>query len=699
LDDCEHTFQMKIYLVIRICLSFSIGLLSTAIQAQNLNLEWAKSMGGGNQDESFSITLDDSGNVYVTGNFKDTVDFDPGPSSFYLTSNGRFDIFIQKLDASGKFNWARSMGGTRDDFSTSITIDTVGDVYVTGSFKDTVDFGGAGSSFNMISNGDYDIFILKLDSRGNTKWVKSFGGKDYDVSTSITTKGADNVYICGAFYDTIYYNQGGGQLSLTSFGYMDALVVKIDGGGNFIWAKSFGGKRSEEGRSITTDGSGNVYVTGSFGKTADFDPDTSIFNLTSNGSADPYILKLDEGGNFIWAKSWGGTLNDQGVSIATDTLGNVYATGYYEDLVDFDPSLATFNLTSKGDYDIFLQKLDSSGNFMWAKSVGGSLQDVARSVITDTSGSVYVTGSYNDKVDFDPDTASTFNLTSKGGVDVFIQKLDNSGNFIWAKSMGGMYNDWSNSISADKSGNVFVTGGFNSTADFDPSAATFNLTSKGQWDAFVLKLSKCGFVTGIDVVTACDSYTWIDGNTYTSNNSLSTFTSTNLHGCDSVSTLNLTINTVDVSVTTNDPSITANATGAKYQWLDCNNNYAVIPGDTGQTFTALKNGRYAVEVKENNCTDTSDCITISTVGIVENTLFNDLSIFPNPTTGEITIELKEKIEDFHFKIYDAMGRIVLKDIEVNDQRIYIDLSQNGPGIYHLVMIIEGEEYTTSVIIR
>ena len=248
---------------------------------------------------------------------------------------------------------------------------------------------------------------------------------------------------------------------------------------NFEWAKAYGGTFFDYGNSITVDNSGNVYTTGSFVGTADFDPGAGTFNLTSAGGTDVFIQKLDASGNLLWAKAFGGTSTDQSNSITVDASGNVYATGNFKGTVDFDPGAGTFNLTSAGSYDdFFVQKLDASGNFLWAKAFGGTSTDQSNSITVDASGNVYTTGSFGYTVDFDPG-AGTFNLTSAGGADVFIQKLDASGNFIWAKAFGGTSTDQSNSITVDASGNVYTTGGFGNTVDFDPGAGTFILNLNG----------------------------------------------------------------------------------------------------------------------------------------------------------------------------------------------------------------------------
>ena len=444
--------------------------------------EWAKQMGGTSTDGGYSIAVDGSGNVYTTGHFQGTADFDPGAGTFNFTEAGYNDIFVSKLDASGNFLWAKQIVGA-DPLcrGTYIAVDGNGNVYSTGFFVGTVDFDPGAGTFNLTSAGGYDIFVSKLDASGNFLWAKQMGG----ASRSIVVDESGNVYTTGSFQNTADFDPGTGTFNLTSAGYNDIFVSKLDSSGNFLWAKQMGGTFTDQGNSITVDGSGNVYTTGSFTDTADFDPGAGTFNLTPTGGFDLFVSKLDASGNFLWAKQMGGASR----SIVVDESGNVYTTGSFQNTADFDPGTGTFNLTSAGYNDIFVSKLDSSGNFLWAKQMGGIYIDGGNSIAVDGSGNVYTTGSFDGTVDFDPG-AGIFNLTSAGRIDIFMSKLDASGNFQWAKQMGGASWDYGYSIALDVSGNVYATGSFEGTVDFDPDAGIANLTSAGGDDIFVLKLSQ-----------------------------------------------------------------------------------------------------------------------------------------------------------------------------------------------------------------
>ncbi len=476
-----------------IMLSISLAAICQTLTAQP-NFEWAKNFGGSGFEQGNGIAVDNSGNVYTIGYFAGTADFDPGPGIYSLTANGSADIFISKLDSMGNLVWARAFGSTDWDKGNSIALDNSGNIYATGFFSDTVDFDPGPGVFNLTSVGITDIFICKLDASGNYLWAKSVGGTDYDFGISIKTDDSGNVYTTGNFLDTVDFDPGAATYSITSMGTYDIFILKLDSSGNYIWVKTFGGQEPQSVSSIDVDASGNVYTTGYFYTSADFDPGPNVFYLISEGENDVFVSKLDSMGNFIWAKQFGNYDEDEGLSIATDNSGNVYTTGTFKVTVDFDPGQGGYNLISAGSEDIFISKLDSTGSFIWAKSFGNISVEKGLDITLDNSGNIYAVGQFTGTVDFDPGPG-VFNLNSNGDYDLFICKLTSSGNLVWAKSMGALGVDLGGSIAVDDLNNVYTTGYFQSTVDFDPGPGVHNLTASGMGDVFILKLSNS--TTGI----------------------------------------------------------------------------------------------------------------------------------------------------------------------------------------------------------
>jgi hypothetical protein len=648
--------------------------------AQSLN--WVKQFGGTSEEQGKSIAVDANGNVYTMGYFYGTVDFDPGNGTYNLISAGINDIFISKLDASGNFVWAKRFGGTGSDSGVSIALDASGNVYSTGSYTGTVDFDPGTSTYNLITpTGAVDYFISKLDASGNFVWAKQLAGVSTCNNLFVETNGY--VYTTGSFSGTVDFDLGNGTYNLTSNGMTDIFISKLDALGNFIWTKQIGGTTNDQGNSVTTDLNGNVYTIGTFKNTVDFNPGTGNFLLfSSSGTDDVFISKLDNNGNFIWAKQLAASGIEHGNSIKVDVSGNVYSIGDFTGgTVDFNPGTGIYNLSSSNTA-IFIWKLDSNGNFVWAKTLAGTGNQVGFSLVLDSYSNVYTTGYFYNTADFDPGTG-TYNLTSSpsNNTDIFISKLDASGNFVWAKQLGGLQDQASYSIAVDANSNVYTTGFFYGPADFDPGSGVFNLNSINP-DVFIHKMSQCSNVSGTDIRSACGSFTWIDGNTYTTSNNSATYTILNgaNNGCDSIVTLNLIINSVsDISTTTNGTTIIANNSNANYQWLDCNNNYSPILGENNQLFTATGNGNYAVQLTEGSCVDTSNCINI----ILSGTEYHDqnsFKLYPNPNIGEFSIVLDSEYEFIVSTITDTKGILLFTQNDNNTNKIVFD-TDFAAGVY------------------
>ncbi len=467
---------------------------------------WAKAMTGGFSEGNF-ITVDATGNVYTTGNFNDTVDFDPGVSVANLISNGSDDIFISKLDVNGNYVWAKSIGGGKHDESACIAVDESGNVYVTGSFRDTVDFDPGIGLIPLVAH-NLDIFILKLDASGNFVWAKRIGGNFADGGEGIKLDRVGNIYSTGYFAGIVDFDPGAGISNLGITNGQGTFVSKLDSTGNFIWAKYMKpqtiGYSGSYGYAIALDALGNIYTSGQFGGTVDFDPGIGIANLTGHGNWDIFVSKLDSAGNYVWAKGMGGVGSEGGAAIAIDASGNVYTTGYFGDTVDFDPGSNTANILASGYEDAFISKLDASGNYVWVKSIGATTGLTnGTGIVIDTANNIYTIGRFDVTADFNPDTGIAY-LYSNGPHQIFISKLDSSGHYIWAKDIGSVGHDEGFSITIDGAGNLYSTGLFNFTVDFNPGTDTAYLTADTlRSNIFVLKLAP--FNIGVSVSSSIDA--------------------------------------------------------------------------------------------------------------------------------------------------------------------------------------------------
>ncbi|MFH1320411.1 MAG: SBBP repeat-containing protein [Bacteroidota bacterium] len=608
--------------------------------------KWAKSIGSTSSDNSYSITTDAWGNIYITGYFYNTADFDPGTDTAYLTSVGMYDIFFAKYNSSGNYLWAKSIGSTGFDYGYCITTDPTGsgDIYITGKFNDSADFDpGAGTAI-LTSTGDKDIFFAKYDSAGNYLWAKNIGSASSDNGHSITVDVSGNVYITGDFYNTADFDPGAGTANLTPVGMYDIFLAKYDSSGNYLWAKRLGSPDFDCGYSITTDESSNVLITGSFQGTVDFDPGPGTANLISAGYDDIFLAKYDPSGNYIWAKNIGSINNDYGFSITTDGSENVYVTGTFYDTADFDPSAGIANLSSAGEEDIFFAKYNSSGSYLWAKRLGSKDNDGGYSITTDGSGNVYITGYLSDTADFDPGP-DTANLISAGYDDIFFAKYNSNGSYLWAKRLGSASYERSYSIIAGTSGSVYITGYFQGATDFDPGEGSAYLTGVGgSSDIFFAKYGPCNTISSFTqtATTICEGDSVSFTNTSTEaityqwqEDSVTFSTSINTSRIfDTIGTCSITLiaaksscfDTSGVIITVN-PALTDSISCTVTCYNDSTGSATVTPTEgilpftylwddpdsqTDTTATGLAAGLYYVTI-----TDYFGCLTTDSVSIIE----------------------------------------------------------------------------------
>jgi len=472
-------------------------------RAQNPTFQLAEHIGSSNNDVCKSIVTDNFGNVYMTGQFLGTVDFDPGPDTFNLSSPATSGIFISKFDNGGNLIWAKSIAGSYSDNSgMSIALDANGNVYTTGIFSIGADFDPGPNTFIM-NTAYVGAFILKLDPSGNFIWAKSVNDAR---GVKIAVDASGNVFTTGYFHGGPDFDPGPAAFPMVSQGSangynpIDIFILKLNASGNFVWAKRIGGNAEDAAYSMAIDESGNIYTTGVFRTTCDFDPGESIFNLTAAGYGDVFILKLNAEGNFLWVKQFGGVTEDYCFSMVLDAQANIYTTGWFSGNVDFDPGAQSFYLNSPGAYNTFISKLDQTGKFVWAKSTNGTSSAGAQgnSIAIDLYGDIYTTGFFYGSIDFDPGF-NTHYLSSEGAQDIYISKLSAGGNFISACTFGGTYNDIGKSITVDDYGNIFTTGSFNRTVDFNPGKGVYNLSSAGLQDIFLHKMSQ-PYITNVKTV-------------------------------------------------------------------------------------------------------------------------------------------------------------------------------------------------------
>jgi len=451
-----------------------VFLLVMNADAQIPNWQWAKASLG-NEGFGTRTATDNNGNVYVSGYYYNPITF--GNITLLDTNGGEDNIYIVKYDPNGNVIWARQAGGPASAYvqCNGIAVDNNNNVYITGSFYnpyisfDTLTLYGP----PLIYGNEVDFFVAKYDSAGHILWAKACQADHQIIGNSITADVIGNVYITG-----YYISNAIGFDSVTLYSASpasgDIFIVKYDANGNVLWSETFGGSSADDGVGITTDANGYFYITGNF-----ISPSITFgsFTLTNtSNSADIFTAKFSQNGNVIWAKGSGGSPGPSYcTSISTDGHGNSFVTGYfYADSLSFDN--ITLSNSSYGHTDYFIVKYDSSGNAIWAKNAINSDNDQSNSIVADTLGNSYMTGMYIDN----HLTFGSCEIFNNGSGNLYITKLDSSGNYVWAKSVGGKLSETGNGITIDKLGNLFITGTYYSpviafdTITLSDTATNFN---------------------------------------------------------------------------------------------------------------------------------------------------------------------------------------------------------------------------------
>lgn len=465
---------------------------------------WGFGIGSSLADEGYLCKAAPNGNVYLSGRFSGTIDLDPGPAVQNITSTGLTDAYLACYDSVGNFQWGFPVGGSLYDGAYGITVDKItSDVYICGFYQGSMDCDPGPGVATLVSAGGTglatvgDGFIAKYSAGGVYQWAKSLGGPTvYDHAESLETDLAGNVYVGGEFNTSMTISPG---VTFSSAASGPGYIIKYSPTGSLIWGHNFG-QAGIPGlvtvpRTLVVS-NGYINVCGLFKGTANFNPwGSTPATVTASGGftgIDGFITKYDTAGNFVFLQTVSGAALDDMTSLTLDATDNIYVTGYSaSNSLIFDaasPGTSTFAppVGASGN-NIIVAKYSSTGAYQWGKIVGGPGDDQARLGTSRLGSHILVTGWFSNTVDFDP-SPSTASLTSAGGADIFVARYDLAGNYVCAFGLGSSYaSNHGCMMSPDASGNIYLCGQFGATVDFDPSAASYPLTSAGSGDAFLVR--------------------------------------------------------------------------------------------------------------------------------------------------------------------------------------------------------------------
>ena len=649
--------------------------------------QWGTYYGGTGEEYGNSCATDASGNIYLSGFTSSTSGMATTGAHLATFGGGDWDAFLVKFNSSGVRQWGTYYGGTAGEAAYHCATDASGNVYLTGEAKSTTGVATTGAHQTAIGRLE-DAFLVKFNSSGVRQWGTYYGGSGNDYGHSCATDASGNVYLAGDARNSTTGIATTGAHQTTRGGVRDAFLVKFNSSGVRQWGTFYGGTGDDKGRSCATDTSGNIYLAGQTRSNSGI-ATTGAHQTTSGGSDDAFLVKFDACpavysqdtitacDSYTWIDGVIYTLSD---TTAMDTLVNAAGCDSIVSLfLTINNSTSAIDTITACDSYTWIDGVTYSSSNTTAKdtlvNAAGcdSIVSLFLTINNSTSAIDTITAcdSYTwiDGVTYTlSDTTAKDTLVNAAGCDSIVSlflTINNSTSAIDTITACDSYT-WIDGV----------------TYYDDNTTAKDTLLNAAGCDSIVsLFLTINNSTSAIDTITACDSYTWIDGVTYTSSDTSAKHTLVNVLGCDSVVSLKLTINTIDKSVNTSRDTLIAVESGAQYQWLDCGDSYGIIVSETGQSFIASSNGSYAVEITKNGCADTTTCYDINTVGLGNSFVLSKIKVYPNPTSGKLTIDA----ENYKgVEVYDTSGRLIIKSA-LNT----IDLEEQSKGLYLLKVNANG----------
>lgn len=550
-------------------------------------------------------------------------------------------LFVAKTNAQ----FLISAGAAGQEYSKDIAIDNQGNIISAGYFwAPEVDFDPGAVSNYKTSMGFCDNYIAKYTSSGNLLWATSFGSTGLDIPHSVVTDNNNNIILCGYFSNTCDFDPSAGVIARTSNGGRDAYIAKYDLNGNFQWVVTYGADSLDDAFNLDVDAQGNVYWTGVMEGTVTIG--TSTFTTQVE---DIVFGKISPTGQILWVKQIGGSGIDEGSGIIEDNNGDIIHTGYFQTTVDFDPNLGISNLISSGGFDTYFGKYDTNGNLIWIKKIGGAGADIGApgGINIDNLNNIYLAGNAGANCDYDPNSG-TVTHTMYGTTDWFVAKYDNNGDHLLSFTVGGTGQDQAHRLTTDNQQNIYVTGWFRETVNFNPNGTAITLTGKctgGGHDGYIAKYNSNGIcqwakqfggvVNGTDQLTLGTSVKLLNTNTLVF--------SGRFHGTNAFAGVTNTLN--------------INSNGASDLFL---------------------------------CSLTTDG-NFSTTNVEDNFDNFSISIYPNPVQDILNIDTDE---NSLVKVYDVTGKIIFSNKIENNK---INISHLIPGLYTIQVISDKKLYVQKII--
>ena len=701
-------------------LFFCLGLLSNCF-SQSVGFNWAKTYvpQPGGTSQGGRIKQDVNGNIYCSGLFMNTVDFDPGPGTYTLNTLG-WSPYLVKLDPQGNFIWARHFRNpfyiSNNAYGMDFDLDVNGNIYCLGSFDDYYDFDPGPATYTLNPHNGM-LYLCKLNSSGNFVWVGQMGRDSSGAYSNVKVDpNGDVVFLANFKGNNNDFDPGPGVLNMNAVGAEDVVIGKVDPTGLLLWVKSFGGTSTDQGHKIAIDAVGNIVITGSYSLTCDFDPGPGTFTLNSaNGTA--FVSRLNSLGTFMNTWQVGNTFS-RALEVEIDNQSHLILTISFQGVADMDPGPGVVNYTATSGYQSILGKYSTAGTLLWAghllpQSGVAYLGDIS----LDITGNIYYSFQYNGSVDCDFGPGTYFLLTNavnQGHAGICM--VSANGQFIWASAIRGISGRRILGITNTNSGDVYANGDFAATTDFDPGPLTATLGTSYA-DAFVFKWSPCTqgptpvITSSPQIVCGASAFTFsaagsgtiswrsaLQSNTYLGYGTV--FTSSILapgtysfyaaasntcaEGVPAMTTAtvwplpNLTISVPDTVFCAGE-SVTLTPGGGI--------NYSLGGSFSTSSFvvTPSVSTTYTLGGSDANGCSSTKTIALSMEYCVGLNPLNSpniqIKVFPNPCSDKLEIE---SVEAFDLRVLDVQGKVVMKAV-VKAGNNALNVESLKPGVYLVEM--------------
>ena len=704
---------------------------------QELGFGWVNQFGGEGQEYGSTMTVDDSGFVYIAASFEEAIDVDPTPNIDFLNPQGTKDFFLTKMDPKGKVIWTKHFKGYGYSYCNGIAIDTIGNIYMTGSYTDSIDIDPGPERHIIKAMVNRNLYLAKLSSSGNLIWVRNIQSSNYTNVSGIELTRTNHLYIAGTIRALTAFNPLSSDYDISPIGMTDVYIAKYDTAGKIIWAKRISGSGHDQCDNFTVGYDESIYITGHFREQINLSTSTDPLILNAGIDTDViFYAKYDSSGTLKWGNMFESTDRCISHDIEIDSIGNVFLAGTFEDSLYYTIEGEKHGVESHrhGYEDFFLTKIDSTGSLCWLNQYGGEYNDEYITIVLGKENTVYVLGFFYDFVEVNSGEEGIVDFSPDNGFNVFIAECDTDGNHIWAKLIARSPDIYINDGIVDQLGNLYILGCFYNTTDFSLGTKPSVLEPRDQADIFLKKMTVCkpiqtsvevnacsqftvpsGVVTyfesgiyhdtlinetGCDsiieinlnilssdtvlTISACSPYTSISGKYVYRQSGTYIDTIQNSLGCDSILTLELELYQVNTDIIVEGDSAFTETSAIQYQWVDCLFDYSILDGQDSPGIRIPKGAEYALIIDDGQCVDTSVCVSQSFSSLDGFVGKIDVVYYPNPTSDVVTVDFNSSLWKGKLSISNSSGQIILEK-EVKYQKELTISLPDEEGIYIITL--------------